>query len=131
MAGLDVTQATQILDFNAGKGRRASDPPQYFRSLDEAQVLLGAQAALPGFATSVQCLRIRVTAREGTTALRVEAVVALTSATNRELQAQRAAAQPANPARAGTNPAEPVSLQYPFTVLALDESIELQAAPPP
>jgi general secretion pathway protein K len=131
LAGLDVRQATQILDFNAGKGRRASDPPQYFRSLDEAQVLLGAQAALPGFATSVQCLRIRVTAREGTTALRVEAVVVLTSAASRERQAQPVAAQPANPARAGTNPAGPVSLQYPFTVLALDESIELQAAPSP
>jgi hypothetical protein len=131
MAGLDVTQATQVLDFNAGKGRRASDPPQYFRSLAEAQTLLGAQVGLPGFATSVQCLRIRVTAREGTTALRVEAVVALASAVNREQQAQGAAPQTANPTRAGTNPAEPVSLQYPFTVLALDESIELQAAPPP
>jgi hypothetical protein len=58
-------------------------------------------------------------------------VVALASAVNREQQAQGAAPQTANPTRAGTNPAEPVSLQYPFTVLALDESIELQAAPPP
>ena len=32
LAGLDATQAARILDFNAGKGRRASDQPQFFRA---------------------------------------------------------------------------------------------------
>jgi len=130
LAGLDVTQAGQILDFNAGKGRRASDPPQYFRNVADVQTLLGSAISLPGFATSVQCLRIRVTAREGTTALHLEAVVTATSANKRLQQAQQGAAdQVANQARQTT--AGPAPLQYPFTVLALDESIELQAAPPP
>jgi general secretion pathway protein K len=129
LAGLDVTQAGQIRDFNAGKGRRASDPPQYFRNVAEAQALLGSAVALPGFSTSVQCLRIRVTAREGTSALRLEAVVTSTSSANREQQRQAGVSQTANQARPINR--GPVPLQYPFTVLALDESIELQAAPSP
>jgi general secretion pathway protein K len=129
LAGLDLNQAGQILDFNAGKGRRASDPPQYFRNLADAQHLLGSAVGLPGFATSVQCLRIRVTAREGSSALRLEAVVAAASRVNREQPTQQGVTPTANQARPVNR--GPVPLQYPFTVLALDESIELQAAPPP
>ena len=135
LAGLDAGQATEILDYNAGKGRRAADADKFFRNMADVQTLLGSRIDLQGFATEVQCLRIRVTAREGTTALRVEAVIVPTSAANRQRQAQQAAAQQnaeqANEAPAGNVSSGAVSLQYPFTVLALDESIELQAAPPP
>jgi len=60
--------------------------------------------------------------------------VRLATAADRRQQAGQGGDQgaaPANPARNGTNSSAAVSLQYPFTVLALDESIELQAAPPP
>jgi general secretion pathway protein K len=129
LAGLDGAQVALIRDFNAGKGRKDSDPPQYFHNRAEAQSLLGANVALESFDTSVQCLRIRVTVREGTTALRIEAVITPATAASRA----QASAAPRAPGTGATGSDRPASsaLQYPFTVLALDESIELQSASSP
>lgn len=133
MAGLDVNQAGKIMDFNSGKGRRASDPLKYFRSITDAQALLGSTVALQGYDTSVHCLRVRVTVRQGSSSLELDAVIVPTSDASKNQQQTEAAANQASnsPAGQGTSAGSSGPLQYPFTVLALDERVELQAPPSP
>jgi len=113
LAGLDEDQIERITAFNSGATRRPPGTPPYFRSIAEAQALLGATVPLAGFDTVVRCLRIRVTVREGAIAYHLTAVV-----------------QPVAPAADGTaGPAAP-GLQYPFTLLAFEEDVELPNLPP-
>ncbi|MDB6115166.1 MAG: type secretory pathway, component PulK [Lacunisphaera sp.] len=125
LAGLDATQAGKLADFNAGKIKPAAGAPPYFRSPAEAQAIVGATAPLAGFDTTAWCLRIRVTVHEGATAFRLEAVVSPVSAITRPPEAAPAAGASV----AGVQPATAVDLNYPFTLLALEENIELPAPP--
>jgi hypothetical protein len=122
LAGLDVNQAAQLLELNSGAVRRAPGTPPYFRSVAEAQALLGATTPLDGFDTLVRCLRVRVTVREGATAFQLIATVSPGSA-------GQAADVPAGATATATAGAAAKSLSYPFTLLAIEEKIEL--APPP
>jgi hypothetical protein len=130
LAGLDANQAARLREFAFGKIKPPPGAPPYFRSVAEAQTEAGITAALTGFDTLVHCLRIRVTVREGPTAFHLVAVVSPgrgndqpgTTAGTRPLTTATAAA----PATAA-DPAK--SLNYPFTLLALEEKIELAPAP--
>jgi hypothetical protein len=125
LAGLDQGQIGRLLDFNRGKSRPAPGAPPYFRSVAEAQTLLGGAALLAGFEASTRCLRVHVTIKEGPSRYRLSAVIAPAQAGNGstpppvENQAKPAAGnQAARP--------DPGVLQYPFTLLALEETLELQ-----
>ncbi len=115
LAGLDAPQVEKIRDFNAGKTPRAPGAPPYFRSVAEARALLGAAAPLTGFDTLARCLRIEVTVQEGPVSFQLAAVVS------------PVVAPPDQPA--APTPAAGENLQYPFTLLALEENMQL--APPP
>ncbi len=120
LTGLDANQVDRIIGFNSGKVRPAPGAPPWFRSVAEAQALLGATVPLAGFDTVVRCLRIRVTVREGATSLHLAVVVTPVGAVP---PAGSANAVAAPPTVVGKN------LGYPFTLLAIEENIEL--APPP
>jgi hypothetical protein len=121
LAGLDANQATRLLDLNSGKARRAPGTPPYFRSVGEAQVVVGITTPLSGFDTQVRCLRIRVTVREGATAFHLIATVNPVAESQGET--------PAGATLAASTAPTTKSLSYPFTLLAIEEKIEL--APPP
>jgi hypothetical protein len=118
LAGWDPDQAEKIVAFNAGETARVAGTPPYFRSVAEAQAFLGVVGPATGFDTQVRCLRIRVTVGEGATSFHLTAVVVPGTAT-------------ANPPTesAGQGSTATASLQYPFTVLAFEESIALASAP--
>lgn len=118
LAGLDAKQAEKIIAYHTGGTARPPGTPPYFRSLAEAQALLGATVPLRGFDTQVRCLRIRVTVQEGATSFHLTAVVAPVALTP---------AQPGLPTESGA--AAPESLNYPFKLLAFEENIELAPAP--
>jgi general secretion pathway protein K len=124
LAGLDPAQSQRLLDLNSGAVPRVPGHPPFFRSVAEARTEAGIIGPLPGFDTVVHCLRITVTVREGATAFHLIAVVRpgtagdTTPETGTAPAATTAAAAPA-----------PQSLNYPFTLLDLEEKIEL--APPP
>ena len=123
LAGLDDSQTTQLLNLNSGKATRAPGMPPYFRSIADAQALVGITTPLVGFDTQVHCLRVRVTVREGATSFHLIAVVGTGAA--------RPTRNPTgNEARSGTPGAVAGrNLDYPFTLLGIEEKIEL--APPP
>jgi hypothetical protein len=121
LAGLDANQSARLLDLNAGRVRPAPGAPPYFRSIADAQALAGITTPLGGFDTLVRCLRIRVTVREGATSFHLIATVSP--------GANDPAPPPAGATAAAPRAAAPKSLGYPFTLLAIEEKIEL--APPP
>jgi general secretion pathway protein K len=121
LAGLDANQSARLLELNSGQVSRAPGTPPYFRSVADAQVLVGATTPLAGFDTLVRCLRIQVTVREGATSFHLIATVSPGNPDQSAAPAGATAALPSAPA--------PKNLGYPFTLLAIEEKIEL--APPP
>jgi hypothetical protein len=117
LAGLAEDQRTDILDFNRDPARRTAGTPPWFRSVAEAQALLGATVPLAGFDTLVRCLRIQVTVREGAAAFHLIAVVT------------PVAGGVAVPGATAAPVGDESGLQYPFTLLALEEKIQLAPAP--
>lgn len=112
-AGLDESQIAAIERHLGDGGNRAPGAPPYFRSMDEVRSLLGASTPVDGFGTEIRCLRIILTASEGPSALRLEAVVA-----------------PAG-SEAGAAPEPPSdedlpsgNLSYPFVLLEFAQTLE-------
>lgn len=128
LAGLDATQAARLLDLNAGRAARPAGTPPWFRNLAEARTQAGITTPLTGFDTRVHCLRIRVTVREGATAFHLIAVVK-SGAAPAAPEGRAGAQVPAAPTTASAATTPEKSLSYPFTLLDLEEKIEL--APPP
>ncbi len=118
LAGLDESQVRKILAQRDGRTARAPGVPPYFRSVAEAQTLLGLSVPLAGFDTVAHCFRIKVTVREGGTAFHLTAVMA----------PAQAAAQGEN--APGDSLSDTAELNYPFKLLAFEENIELAAAAP-
>lgn len=118
LAGLDEAQVKKIIAYNSGEISRSPGTPLYFRSLAEAQALLGATVPLAGFDTLARCLRVRVTVRDGATSFHLTAVLAPVAGA---------------PAQSGETPAGltagAADLRYPFKLLALAENLELVPTP--
>lgn len=115
LAGLDRSTAERLHQQLAPPPGARPAAPRYFRSIGEASALLGGLP--PGFGTTAHVLRVSVDAREGATNLRLEAVV-------------RAGGRAAGPAGAAA-PAEPEeNAARPFTLLDLDETLEMNAPLP-
>lgn len=130
LAGLDSSQSARLRDLNSGAGTRPPGTPPYFRSVAEARTLAGVTADLAGFDTVVHCLRVTVTVREGPTAFHLIAVVRPgTARPETDTRATRAPAATPTARNPATTSTAAQSLNYPFTLLDLEERIEL--APPP
>ncbi len=132
LAGLDPSQATRLRELISGKVKPPPGSPPYFRSVAEAQTQAGLTVPLTGFDTLVRCLRIRVTVREGATAFHLIAVVSPGGPSEAEpgLRSGSPAVRPVDPAGARlSSAAAGQGLAYPFTLLGLEEKIELAAAP--
>ena len=98
----------------------------------EARTQGGVTAELAGFDTVVHCLRVTVTVREGPTSFQLSAVVRPGSAALPATETRASATPARDRAAAATTAAATTtapSLGYPFTLLDLEERIEL--APPP
>ena len=80
LANLDATQQQALSDYLTGAGNYLSQGPQYFRSLRQAVVVLGAATNTSGFDVQIRALRIRVTVHEGRTVYRLNTVVAPSAA---------------------------------------------------
>lgn len=126
-AGFDDSQIAALRDFRAGRGRRGSGVPPYFRSLAEAQAVLGP-APLEGFATEARVLRVRVTVHTGGASFLLAAVVR-PAGDGAAPAASAATPTPSASLIASATPAPEKDLRYPFTLLALEENLEL--SPPP
>lgn len=118
LAGLDETLAKEIIAYQIGRVSRPAGSPPYFRSMAEAQALLGVTVPVAGFDTLARCLRVRVTVQEGGTSFHLTAVVA-----------PIADASPKTNDPATSLPGGTADLRYPFKVLAFEENIELAPAP--
>jgi general secretion pathway protein K len=133
LAGLDQNQIARLQQLNSGSAAtRPAGVRPWFRSLGEAQTLAGIVGRLPGFGTRVHCLRIAVTVREGPTAFHLDAVVSPDATAEAPEGARIGRESPsAAPTNAGAASAagETRSLNYPFTLLSLEEKIELAPAP--
>lgn len=118
LAGLDESQVRRILAYQNGREARAPGDPSYFRSVAEAQTMLGFPVSPDRFDTLARCLRVSVTVQEGGTSFHLVAVVAPV------LTAQAEGAEVA-----ADSLSEESELRYPFKLLAFEERIE-PAAPP-
>lgn len=116
LAGVDEAGIARITAYTAGVTSRPPGAPPYFRTLAEAQVLLGAAVPPGGFDTLTRCLRLRVAVRDGATTFHLTAVVVPTNGT-------AMADEPGVAAAAG-----PGELHYPFRLLAWAERLELASA---
>jgi general secretion pathway protein K len=146
IAGFDSSQTGIIADYLGGKGTRAPGTPPYFRSLNEARALLGANAPGSSLGIQVRCLRINVTVQEGVASFRVSAVVAppggatavgpvaapqstnTTATTNTVTAANTAAPNTTNASTSAATTAK--SLNYPFRVLEIQEDADKPLPPP-
>jgi hypothetical protein len=124
--GLDTSQAAAVAEDLAP----AADPtqaPKYYSTIAEATAAHGAILSQVGLGADVQCLRVRVTVKQGARVFTLEAVVQPGSSS------APGAAAPATPAAtpdsATTTPTTPVdprsvtrkSIDYPFRILELRE----------
>jgi general secretion pathway protein K len=143
-AALDDSQAGKVADYIAGKGDRIAGSPPYLRSAKDMRTVLG-NAPTTGLGTTIQCLRIKITVREGASNMVLNALVAqkgqaslpaaavvgdataeanetpAVAANNTTGQNRAASTTTGSP---GANP-----LNYPFVILELTE--ETSSQPPP
>lgn len=119
LGGLDRGQATKVMDYAGGRAKRAPGEPLYFRSVAEAQTLLGVPVLPDRFDTLARCLRVKVTVLEGGNSFYLVAVVAPVSPLRSEGEED-----------AGVSLSDGSRLRYPFKLLAIEESIEPTPPPP-
>ncbi|GAB1487863.1 hypothetical protein MASR2M8_03040 [Opitutaceae bacterium] len=123
------TQRAQLRDYFSGTGAYLAQGPGYFRSPEDAGLVLGEQAVAPGFAAQVRALRINVTVRQGLSSFQLSAVVAPPNGAR--VVPPVGAAETTLPPTSGQNQATPSSataataaanLNYPFTLLEITEN---------
>jgi general secretion pathway protein K len=131
--GIDPTRATAV----AGELAPAADPnraPKFYRTIAEAAAAQGADLAQAGLGADVQCLRVRVTVKQGARVFTLEAVVepgnGAARGTTNSPAPNAPAANPDTSTEVNTAPATPVdprattskSIDYPFRILELRET---------
>ncbi|HVU17475.1 MAG TPA: hypothetical protein VHD32_11150 [Candidatus Didemnitutus sp.] len=147
-AQLDDSQSALIANYVAGKGDRIAGAPPYLRNAKDVSTVLG-NAPTSGLGTTIQCLRIKITVREGASNMVLNALVAQPGkatypamATVGDLtddattQAQTAATAAASTATGDTTAtgtttraARTSTLSYPFVILQLSEENAPPSAP--
>ncbi len=113
---LDSNQITNLRGYVDGTLPRAPGRPAYFRTMREAQELVGGSAPLDGFGVDMHCLRIIIYVREGVSNMRLEALVT----TDKDVTfPEPIASSTAEPSAATTEVEE--KLDYPFKILEIHE----------
>jgi len=136
----DPAQQQRFSDFLTGKGAYSAQGPGWFKSANDATTVLGSAALPAGVGAQIRALRVNVTVREGRAEFHLVAVVApaggasivTTTATSGTSAASGSATAPAAapttaPAAAASNRAP--SLNYPFTLLEIQENPEIPPVP--
>jgi Type II secretion system (T2SS), protein K len=159
LGGYDDTNVKKIEDYLGGAGSYMREGPTYFRSQLDVAALVGQSMASPKLTTTVSCLRVNVTVREGSTSFNLSAVVAPpggarlppadppttpTANTGTTPPAMTTSSSPSPAAndqtatdQAGTAAANsttgastPPTLNYPFTLLEIRENDEVTPVAP-
>ena len=125
--GVDPTRTITLADELAP----APDPirdPKFYRSIAEAAAEHGAELMAAGLGTDVQCLRVRVTVRQGARVFQLEAVVQPGN-TPARTPAPETATTTTDPNASLATPVNPraltrKSIDYPFRILELRETDE-------
>jgi len=144
------SQQQHISDYVNGTGQFAQQGQQWFQNPTTLAAVAGVGGNAGAFATTISALRVNVTVREGRSSFRLSAVVApqggatinQTAATNAAAAASTSsasssssvtsAAQPSSTATsAATSAAASQSINYPFTILEMQEEDEIPLPPPP
>jgi general secretion pathway protein K len=136
----DAAQQQKLSDYLAGAGPFAAKGPQWFSATGDAASVLGT--TMPPLAgVLIRALRVNITIREGRSEFRLTAVVAPTggativksTATSATAAASGNAATPttAAPTTPAVAPVTPAArLNYPFTLLEIQENAEMPPVPP-
>ncbi|HEY1794009.1 MAG TPA: hypothetical protein VGG34_13930 [Opitutaceae bacterium] len=144
-------QQQRVSDFLSGNGQYASQGNNWFQNASMLATVAGAGGNAGAFGTTITALRVNVTVHEGGSEYRLSAVVApqggattnTTNATNSNAAPATATgsatpnsatntSQPSSTATsAATSAAASQSINYPFTVLQLQENDEIPQPPPP
>jgi general secretion pathway protein K len=133
----DPTQQLRMDDYLSGTGTYAGQGPRWFKSPGDAASVLGSGALPATVGVQISALRINITLREGRSEFRLSAVVApgggATTVPAKATSATPAASASTAPPSA-TPPPAPASpaakLNYPFTLLEIEENTEMPPAPP-
>jgi general secretion pathway protein K len=123
--GLEPTRANSLAEELTPAAGHARNP-KFYRTINEAAAEHGGDLLQPGLGADVQCMRIRVSVKEGARIFQLEAVV---QPGNNSRQNQPASAAPVVPADASSRPETPVDprsitskrVDYPFRILELLE----------
>jgi len=138
----DPAQQQRVADYLAGAGAYVSKGPQWFNSANDANAVLGSGTLPPMAGTQIRALRVNIVMHEGRGEFRLTAVVSPTggaSIVSTTATSGTAAASDTTTAGAGTsNAATPavapvtpaLRLNYPFTLLEIQENAEMSPAPP-
>jgi general secretion pathway protein K len=147
---LDETQQENLNEYLKGEGQFTTQGPGWFTDTAAARGIAGEAGNLEGFRTTISALRVLITVQEGLTQFRLSAVVAPIQNGARTVQTNATAAR--NPSSAAGTPgggtqaqpsANPVAsanpnaaanakkLNYPFTLLEIQENDEIPLSPPP
>ncbi len=138
----DLSQQQRFNDFLAGTGAYATQGPSWFTTAMQASTVLGSAALPPLAGIQVRALRVNVTIREGHEEFRLSAVVApqggativQTTATSNRPAASgttaTAATTPAATTSSSTTTTVPPQLNYPFTLLEIQENPAIPTPPP-
>jgi general secretion pathway protein K len=145
----DLSQQQRLRDFLAGTGPYASQGPSWFSTAQQASTVLGSSALPPLAGIQVRALRVNVTIREGREEFRLSAVVApqggativqttatsTRSATSGTTTTVTSTATPASTATSAasstsTTATPPPQLNYPFTLLEIEENPAIPTPPP-
>jgi general secretion pathway protein K len=137
----DPAQQQRLRDYLAGTGTYVAKGPQWLTSANDANAVLASGTLPPLAGTQIRALRVNIVVREGGSEFRLTAVVApaggativksaatsgTSSASDTTSAGSTSSASP--PTVAPTTPAG--RLNYPFTLLEIQENAEMPAAPP-
>ena len=139
----DPSQSQRLQDYLGGKGSYVARGPQWLTSANDANAVLGSGTLPPMAGTQVRALRVNIVIREGRGEFRLTAVVApqggativrTTATSGTDAASDSQAANPAGASTASAPAVAPVTpapkLNYPFTLLEIQENAEMSAPPP-
>ncbi len=140
LAGLGISDSTlqkRLEDYLAGRGVFSGNGPGYFKSVEEAAAILGAQSPAGQLDTQIRALRIIVTVREGRSVYRINTLIAppngatlpvsqtVPDATEGNAQDQSSNNAASQAATTSESIQSTKKLNYPFTILEFRENDEM------
>ncbi len=135
---LDKSQQRQLGDYLNGTGTRAQEGHGYFQNANQAANILGVQSLPPGYGTEIKALRVNVVIHQGGTSFRLSAVVAPSGGATvvlpvaPETSSSKVGAGGNSQTASTTSQtaaAAPKKLNYPFTLLEIEENAVISTVP--